>query len=139
MDIGRIMAVSFLVGGAAMGVGGIAIFNHMRTFAATAIKCTGKLVAYKTSGAYAGGSPTRRAANHYPIVEFIDFHGAKQRFTASTGSNQKPYALGAEVRVMYDPKDSESADIESKLYQWMIPALVFGLGAAAFAVGIAIW
>ena len=139
MDIGRVMAVGFLVGGAAMGVGGLAIFNHMRAFAATSSKCTGKLVAYKTSRSNSGDLAGRRAANHYPVVEFIDFDGVKRRFTGSTGSNQKPYALGADVPVMYDPKDPESADVESKLYQRMIPALVFGMGAAAFAVGIAIW
>ncbi len=137
MDIGRVMAVSFLVGGAAMGAGGIAIFNHMRTFAATARRCTGKLVAYKTSANL--NFTQHRARNHYPVVEFVDFNGIKRRFTASTGSNQKPYGLGADVTVLYDPKDSERADIESKLYQWMIPALVFGLGASAIAVGFAIW
>ena len=139
MDIGRIMAVSFLVGGAAMGAGGIAIFNHMRTSAATATTCIGKLVAYESLKSDTGDLTKSRAANHYPVVEFIDLNGIKRRFTASTGSNQKPYALGAEITVQYDPKDPENADIESKLYQWMIPALVFGLGAASLAVGIAIW
>jgi hypothetical protein len=134
MDIGRIMAVAFLIGGAAMGAGGIALFNHMRTFAATALTSTGKLVAYETVK-----SGKRGGTNYYPVVAFIDSNGTKRRFTASTGSNQKPYDIGAEVTVQYDPKDPESADIESKLYQWMIPALVVGLGAAAFAVGVAIW
>ena len=145
MDIGRIMAVSFLVGGAAMGAGGIAIFNHMRTAAAMATKCSGTLVAYEarhasdtsdSSDLYTVGGG---AVNHFPVVDFIDLNGTKRRFTASTGSNQKPYDLGAEVPVMYDPQDPDGADIESKLYQWMIPALVSGLGAAAFAVGLAIW
>ena len=139
MDIGRIMAISFLVGGAAMGAGGIAIFNHMRTFAATATTCIGKLVAYETLKSDAGDLTERRAANHYPVVEFSDSNGTRRRFTASTGSNQKPYKLGAEVPVVYDPKDPDGADIESKLYQWMIPALVVGLGAASLAIGIAIW
>ena len=139
MDIGRIMAVSFLVGGAAMGAGGVAIFNHMRAFAATATTCTGKLVAYESLLSDSDGLTNRRAANHYPVVEFVDSNGTKRRFTASTGSNQKPYDLGAEVTVVYDPKDPEDADIESKLYQWMIPALVSGLGAASLAAGLAIW
>lgn len=139
MDIGRIMAVSFLVGGTAMGAGGIAIFNHMRAFAAAATTCSGKLVAYKTLQSDTGNHGERRAANYYPVVEFIDSNGTKRKFTASTGSNQKPYSVGAEVVVQYDPKDPESADIESRLYQWLIPALVSGLGAAALAVGIAIW
>ena len=139
MDIGRIMAVSFLVGGAAMAAGGVAIFNQMRTFAATATTCIGKLVAYKSVKLATRELMTGGARNHYPVVEFIDLNGIKQRFTASTGSNQKPYALGAEITVQYDPKDPENADIESKLFQWMIPALVFGLGAASLAAGIAIW
>ena len=139
MDIGRIMAVSFLVGGAAIGAGGIAIYNHMRAFAAMATTCTGKLVAYESPLSDSDGLTNRRAANHYPVVEFVDLTGTKRRFTASTGSNQKPYDLGADVTVIYDPKDPDEADIESKLYQWMIPALVSGLGAAAVAVGVAIW
>ena len=139
MDIGRIMAVSFLVGGAAIAAGAIAFFNLMRTFAATATKCIGKLVAYESVKLSTRGLTTGGARNHYPVVEFIDLNGTKRRFTASIGSNQKPYALGAEITVQYDPKDPENADIESKLYQWMIPALAFGLGAAAVAVGIAIW
>jgi hypothetical protein len=139
MDIGRIMAISFLVGGAAMGAGGIAIFNHMRTFAATATTCIGKLVAYESLKSDTSDLTDRRTTNHYPVVEFSDSNGTKRRFTASTGSNQKPYKLGAEVTVVYDPKDPDSADIESKLYQWMIPALVSGLGAASLTIGIAIW
>ena len=139
MDIGRIMAVSFLVGGIAMGAGAIALFNYMRTFAATATTCIGTLVAYQSVKSKSDGLTNSGAVNHYPIVEFIDATGTKRRFTASTGSNQKPYAVGAEITVQYDPKDPDNADIESKLYQWMIPALVFGLGAASLAAGIAIW
>ena len=139
MDIGRVMAVSFLVGGIAMGAGAIALFNYMRTFAATATTCIGKLVAYQSVKSRSDGLTNGRAVNHYPIVEFVDAAGTKRRFTASTGSNQKPYVVGAEITVQYDPKDPENADIESKLYQWMIPALVFGLGAASLAAGIAIW
>ncbi|MEO7105474.1 MAG: DUF3592 domain-containing protein [Rhodoferax sp.] len=133
------MAVAFLVGGIAMGAGAIALFNYMRTFAATATTCIGTLVAYQSVRSKTDSLANSGAANHYPIVEFLDATGTKRRFTASTGSNQKPYDIGAEITVQYDPKDPESADIESKLYQWMIPALVVGLGAAAFAVGVAIW
>ena len=145
MEIGRIMAMSFMAGGAAMAVGGIAVFKHMRAFAATAARCSGRLVGYEaakskntsdTSDLYEVNSGS---ANFYPVVEFTDLNGKKQHFTASTGSNQKPYDLGAEVPVMYDPQDPEGADIESKLYQWLIPGLVGGLGAACLAVGIAIW
>ena len=139
MDIGRIMAVSFLIGGAAMGAGGIAIFNYMRNFAATATTCIGKLVTYESVRSKSDSLTNSGAVNHYPVVDFIDTNGIKRRFTASTGSNQKPYALGAEITVQYDPNDPEIADIESKLYQWMIPALVLCLSAASLAAGIAIW
>jgi hypothetical protein len=117
-----------------MGIGGIVLFNHLRTFAAAALTRTDRLVAYETLK-----SDKRGDANDYPVVGFIDSNGIKRRFTASIGSNQKPYNLGAEVTVMFDPKDSESMDIESKLYQWMIPALVCGLSVSSLAVGIAIW
>ena len=106
--------------------------------------CVGLYEAAETQGAVRRGSAaqgtvvdnryqtvtggTNVSGAYHPIVEFITAEGRRVRFTDGIGTLPPDYAIGAPVRVLYDPADFQAARL------WFAPTLFLVIGALPVTV-----
>ena len=71
-----------------------------------------------------------------PTVEFATASGETIRFESAYGSMPASYKVGQAVKVLYDPKAPDSAEIDSGVSNWFAPGclLAFAVGAFFFSV-----
>ena len=71
-----------------------------------------------------------------PTIEFSTASGEVVRFESSYGTMPASHKVGQAVKVLYDPKEPRTAEIESGLSNWLVPGclLVFAAGAIFFSV-----
>jgi len=76
------------------------------------------------------------AGVYCPVVEFKTGSGEVVRFESSFGTMPATHKVGQVVKVLYDPKEPRSAEIESGLSKWLVPGflLVFAALALFFSV-----
>jgi hypothetical protein len=90
---------------------------------------SGTLVGYKVyNNQQANGSST----SFCPQVQFSTDDGKLIDFTSSSGSNRRPYRIGATVKVLYEPDDPTKATIKS-FTNLFLPAFFLLLFGVAFA------
>jgi len=65
---------------------------------------------------------------YLPEVEFLLADGRKIRFTDKAGSLPPDYEKGAKVDVLYDPKNPETARINSWKRVWLAPSIFMTVG-----------
>ncbi len=61
--------------------------------------------------------------------------GAELKFTSSTGSSTRGYAIGAPVALRYDPARPVHAAIDTPVDLWLVTGVLTVLGLAFTAVG----
>jgi Protein of unknown function (DUF3592) len=74
---------------------------------------------------------------YYPRVTYTDGAGRRVVFKDSTGTNPPLYRIGESVTVLYLPADAARAIIDRGAWNWLPSALLYVLGGALFAVGLA--
>ncbi|HEY1013419.1 MAG TPA: DUF3592 domain-containing protein [Herpetosiphonaceae bacterium] len=100
---------------------------RMRRFVHAAARATGTVIGYD------GTNRKRNAANR-PLVRFATDAGAPIEFRDFWGGEAPRFPLGAQVPVLYDPRDPARARIFTKASDlYFIPMLLGGLGGL-FAV-----
>ncbi len=77
-----------------------------------------------------------RATMICPIVEFTAPSGEKVRFTSEFGSRPAGHKIGQSVNVRYDTLDSQKAEIESTMNQWLIPLILAFMGVITCCLAI---
>jgi hypothetical protein len=71
-----------------------------------------------------------------PVVEFQTQYGQVIQFQATHGTRPSLYSVGQSVKVLYDPRQPEQAEIDSWLTRWFVPGLMLGFGALWLIVGL---
>jgi hypothetical protein len=74
---------------------------------------------------------------YHPIVAYTDGHGRKVVFRDSVGTNPPMYRVGQAVTVLYAPGDEARAVLDRGLWNWLPSVILYVLGAAVFAGGLA--
>ena len=71
-----------------------------------------------------------------PTIEFTTASGETIRFESSFGTMPASHQVGQTVSVRYDPNNPDSAEIESRLSNWLAPGcfMVFALGTLFFGI-----
>ena len=71
-----------------------------------------------------------------PTIEFTTASGETIRFESSYGTMPASHKVGQVVKVLYDPKKPDSAEIDSGLSNWLVPGclIVFAIGAFFFSI-----
>jgi hypothetical protein len=71
-----------------------------------------------------------------PTIEFTTASGETIRFQSSYGTMPASHKVGQVVKVLYDPKKPDSAEIDSGLSNWLVPGclIVFAIGAFFFSI-----
>ena len=103
------------------------------------------LMRLQSSGMRAPGTVTSlissRSSNggvtYYPRVSYTDGQGRKVDFKDSTGTNPPMYHVGEAVIVLYLPGETGRAAIDRGLWNWLPSVILYVLGGAVFAGGLA--
>lgn len=86
---------------------------------------------------WAGSGPDTGGA-YYPVVEFKPRDGKLVRFTDGIGSLPPEYEVGAQVDVLYNPKDVDEARISSWVRLWLAPTLLTFVGTLPILISIGV-
>jgi Protein of unknown function (DUF3592) len=96
----------------------------------------------RTSGSVTGLSSSRSSdggTTYQPLVSYQDRDGRTVVFRDSTGTNPPLYHVGERVGVLYLPGEPSRAIIDRGVWNWLPAAILYGLGAALLAAGLAAW
>jgi hypothetical protein len=71
-----------------------------------------------------------------PTIEFTTTSGEIVRFESSYGTMPASHKVGQVVKILYDPKKPNTAEIDSGLSNWFVPGclIVFAIGAFLFGI-----
>jgi hypothetical protein len=128
----RIAVLVGVLGFAAVGWWGA---QRIMQFAG-AVETTGRVVAFDTRDDIdSRGDPVRYL---YPQVRFTTAGGQAVTFRGDGGSTDQGYAIGAVVRVMYQPEHPEQAEIDDWLDRWGAILAVGAFPAFALLWGISV-
>jgi hypothetical protein len=70
------------------------------------------------------------------VVEFQTAQGATVRFKGSTGGSSPDYETGAPVRLRYNPKNPQEAQLTTFSQFWLGPVVITAAGLIALFLGI---
>ncbi len=90
---------------------------------------SGIVVGYKE---YNNQQANRSTTSFCPQVQFSTDDGKVIDFTSSSGSNRRPYPIGAAIKVLHNPDDPTKAVIKS-ISNLFLPAFFLLLFGTAFA------
>jgi hypothetical protein len=76
--------------------------------------------------------------SYQPQVQFLARDGRMLTFCSPTGSNRKPYGIGASVNVIYPPGDPSQATLKSFTNLGILPTFALGFGVAFTSLGLAL-
>jgi hypothetical protein len=79
-------------------------------------------------------------ASYAPVVEFQTIEAGTVRFTDDLGTIPPEYEVGANVKVLYDPKDVHHAQLVSWERLWLGPTLLICSGLLPVLIaGLVLW
>jgi hypothetical protein len=90
---------------------------------------SGTIVGYKE---YDDQQANRSTTAFCPQAQFSTDDGKVIDFTSSSGSNRRPYRIGAPIKILHDPNDPTKAVIKS-ISNLFLPAFFLLLFGTAFA------
>ena len=95
----------------------------------------------RTAGVVTALSSSRSGdgVTYYPLVRYSDGAGRRAVFRDSTGTNPPLYRVGDAVTVLYLPGQPDSAVIDRGLWNWLPSAILYLIGGALLASGLAAW
>jgi Protein of unknown function (DUF3592) len=67
------------------------------------------------------------AGVYCPVIEFRTGSSQVVRFESSFGTMPATHRVGQTVRVFYNPKEPQTAEIESGLSSWLVPGCLLAL------------
>jgi|SRR5215467_9484894 len=125
--------IGLLVGLAFLFAGGFWIHHqHLDAFLQLIAKsesAEGRVVENRPVQVYPGtGSRTLPYTAYYAVVRFTDRNGQTITLTDKLGFSRPSFRVGQEVRIFYDPKDTQNAMIDRGWKNFVIPGicLIFG-------------
>lgn len=120
----------FFVVGVGLLFGGVSWWRSNAAFAANALSAEGTVsdLVFRRSSKGSGGT-------YVPVIDFTTPDGNRVHVTGSSGSNPPGYSRGDKVRVLYEAKNPEHAQIDSFMERSFGPVLLTGLGTVFALVG----
>ncbi|MDQ2920428.1 MAG: DUF3592 domain-containing protein [Acidobacteriota bacterium] len=71
---------------------------------------------------------------YYPLVQFKIPSGQMISFQSSVGSSRAAYSIGQQVKVLYDARNPQEAEIDDLTSLWLVPGCMLAMGLA-FTIG----
>ena len=117
------------------GIGLLAFGVHesraLLSLEASGVRASGSVTGLSTSRSSNGGVTYR------PLISYRDGNGRTVVFCDSTGTNPPLYHVGESVSVLYPPGEPGRAIIDRGAWNWWPEVILYGLGAALLAAGLA--
>jgi hypothetical protein len=130
----RLKAVVLVVGGLALGAGGVGFVLVNLAFLDATERVPGEVVAI------ARERGVRGMPLHFAIVHYRPAGSRKPlEFKAKPGLWPSPFSVGEVVVVAYDPTDPRHAKIVSFWTLWFLPAAMAVFGVACVWAGCLTW
>lgn len=73
---------------------------------------------------------------YYPTIEFTTLDKRVIQFESSFGSEPARHRIGQMLKVRYDPRNPEKAEVESSMTRYLIAAILLFLMLIASCLGI---
>lgn len=99
--------------------GGVFSCFHTKDFIASSVEVSGRVIALRGSDTLA------------PVVEYKDLTGRTAIYYSSTRSNPPEFAVGEELRILYQPSEpfhEKTAKIKSILQLWFVTIFATAFG-----------
>ena len=117
------------------GIGLIALGVHqsrlLLRLESAGVRAPGRVTSLSSSRGTNGGN------TYYPLVSYVDGTGRTIVFRDSVGTNPPSHQVGDAVTVLYLPGDAQRALIDRGLWNWLPSVMLYVLGGAVFAGGLA--
>lgn len=129
--------VSIIVGALSLLVG-LSFLVQTLWFLSGARRAVGKVVDHAVEWVTSHDeNGTRTYQVYYPVVEFDDASGAKQRVRMAFGSTSAEHTVGCPVTVLYRPERPTSARLDSFWHLWFFALAVSLCGGLSILFGAA--
>lgn len=129
------MGIAILVGILMLGIGvailiaGIVSFFKRRNQIANSISADGLITSFATEMGRSGYL-------YYPVVQFTIPSRQTFTFKSSVGSSRSGYTVGQQVKVIYDTRNPQEAEIDSLTSLWLVPGCMVAMGLAFTILGL---
>ena len=127
MGIAIFVGVLFFVIGIGIVIASVASFLKRRRQVANSLSSDGLVTAFATEMG-------RRGHLYYPLVQFKTTSGEVISFQSSVGASRAGYSIGQQVKVLYDGRNPQEAEIDALTSLWLVPGCTLAMGLA-FTVG----
>ena len=129
---GMILDEALLVLGAIVIVCSLRMFHKTRSFIARCVTTTATVVGHRVEESDEG-------VDYIAVMRFVDADGRPHELEGSGARGvRQPPENGETISITYDPLMPSNAWPSGSPGAWMIPSLVFVIGVAAIASGIAL-
>lgn len=114
----------FLAVGLGLLTGAFYSYKHTATFLESAISTEGTVVENR----YEAGSSSNDSGSYHAYIKYSSLDGSDVTFRSSVGTNPPSFKVGEQVKVYYDPQDSQNAQVGTFFQMWFLPVLLGGMG-----------
>ena len=125
------LALSILTLPALMGITGVGVWAKQRSdWIETAIRTEGSVVKMIED------TNTEGETMYKPVIRFRDRAGESYQVTPLTSSNVTRYAKGDTVKLLYSPKNPETAIINNWFHKWFLIAILGFISGLFFVLSL---
>ena len=116
----------FVIGIVILIAGIVSIFKRRRQIA-NSLAADGVITSFATEMGRSGYL-------YYPLVQFTIPSGQTISFQSSVGSSRTGYSAGQQVKVLYDARNPQEAEIDALTSLWLVPGCMVAMGLG-FTIG----
>lgn len=127
MGIPIFVGLLFFVIGIVILISSIVSIMKRRSQIANSISADGLVTAFVTEMGRSGYL-------YYPLVQFKIPSGQTISFQSSVGYSRAGYSVGQHVKVLYDARNPQEAEIDALSSLWLVPGCMLAMGLA-FTIG----
>jgi PAB1-binding protein PBP1 len=127
MGIAIFVGLLFFVIGIVILISGVVSVFKTRSRVANSLSADGVVTAFATGMGKSGYL-------YYPLVQFRIPSEQLISFQSSVGSSRGGYSVGQQVKVLYDARKPQEAEIDALSSLWLVPGCMLAMGLA-FTIG----
>lgn len=117
---------------------GLSFASNTVAFNVTAVKADGVVVGYETEVTRRPGKSL--TSTTYPIrIRYTTAKGESIQFKTTTGASNKPYEIGAPIKVLYNPANPNEARADTFVDNGLVAIVGPLISVAAVILGGAVW
>src|SRR6267142_1908706 len=129
MGIPIFVGLLFFVIGLVVLIGSVVAILKTRSRIANSLSADGLVTAFATEMGRSGYL-------YYPVVQFKIPSGQTISFQSSVGTSRPGYSVGQQVKVLYDGRNPQEAEIDALSSLWLVPGCMLAMGLLFTILGL---